>query len=113
MRPGSVIGKQQHCLCAVEEACRRELSGAAAGSERRISAAAICAEGRGKRVRLQSVPKDVEPSVLAAQVSACMVRRAASAVSSRLRRRKAPATARRSKHSGCARSCRLGPAMNM
>jgi cell division cycle 14 len=85
MRPGSVIGEQQHYLCAVDAALqtrRRRASGAGAVSEDPSSAAAVSADGFADgpalRTRSQSAPDAVEPSVLAAQVCAGMLRRAAS-----------------------------------
>ena len=80
MRPGSVIGRQQHYLCAVEAAPQARLgraSGTGAGWEGRDTAAAVRAGGFGPRSRSQSTPGAVSPSGLAAQVSAG-VRRAAS-----------------------------------
>ena len=85
MRPGSVIGEQQHYLCAVDaalQARRRRASGAAAASEQRGAGAGVsagsCADRPVSPLRSQSAPEAVEPSVLAAQVSAGMLRRAAS-----------------------------------
>jgi cell division cycle 14 len=90
MRPGSVIGEQQHYLCAVDtalQAARRRASGAAADLEHPSSAAdAMSADsssdGPSLRTCSQSAPDAVEPSVLAAQVCAGMLRRTASASSS-------------------------------
>jgi cell division cycle 14 len=84
MRPGSIIGEQQHYLCAVDtalQALRRRASDAAAESEQRGAGAGVRAGGNANRpapVRAQSAPDAVAPSVLAAQVSAGMLRRASS-----------------------------------
>ena len=83
MRPGSVIGEQQHYLCAVDaalQAARRRASGGGADSEHHVSAANPIRTGgpTGRPVsltRLHSAPE------LAAQVSGGMVRRSCSSAS--------------------------------
>ena len=81
MRPGSVIGEQQHYLCAVEaalQARRGRASGAGAGAGFRDTAAAASAVGLGPGMRPRSAPDAVAAGALAEQVSAGMIRRAAS-----------------------------------
>ena len=82
MRPGSVIGEQQHYLCAVDAAlqaaCRRTGGGGASsfgsigvesGPEQPVS-----------HILARPASDAIAPSVLAAQVCAGMLRRSASAV---------------------------------
>jgi cell division cycle 14 len=69
MRPGSVIGEQQHYLCAVEVAMRGDDSD---------SEPAACAGGARSR---SMGAGSSDAAVLAAQVAAGMVRRSASATS--------------------------------
>jgi hypothetical protein len=88
MRPGSVIGEQQHYLCAVDaalQATRRRASGGAADSGHGDLAGGMSGDGlagrAGSLVRSQSAPGAVAAEVLAEQVCAGMLRRSASSKS--------------------------------
>ena len=71
MRPGSVIGEQQHYLCAVEAARRPQAGGRLAGAALRRAESESRGEGRGGA--------EVGAAELAAQVAAGLVRRCGSA----------------------------------
>jgi cell division cycle 14 len=94
MRPGSVIGEQQHYLCAVDaalqarrrraDAARLPAAAALLAQDAAVEAAptsepAAGAAGPAEPSRTRSAPRAVAPEVLAEQVSAGMLRRAASA----------------------------------
>jgi hypothetical protein len=96
MRPGSVIGEQQHYLCAVDaalQAARRKgrdcclASGgqgaAQASASPHMQGTADHAQGPVESARAPSAPDAVAPEVLAEQVSAGQLRRAASVARSR------------------------------
>ena len=104
MRPGSVIGEQQHYLCAIEAARQQAAHSRRGGRDRPAASAALdaaraaasarplvrgtadAAQGQPAEFgRSLSAPDTVAPEVLAGQVSAGLVRRAASFTSSHSR----------------------------